>query len=32
MSEQVVQRAVGAFMELTEAERPLDHGHDGVRE
>jgi ketosteroid isomerase-like protein len=51
MSEQVVQRAVGAFMEqdldgllaladprielrslLTEAERPLYHGHDGVRD
>jgi len=51
MSEQVVQRAVGAFMErdlegilaladpriqlrslLTEAERPLYHGHHGVRE
>ena len=51
MSEQVVQRAVGAFMArdldgileladprielrslLTEAERPLYHGHDGVRE
>jgi ketosteroid isomerase-like protein len=51
MSEQVVQRAVGAFMEqdldgllaladprielrslLTEAERPLYYGHDGVRD
>jgi hypothetical protein len=32
MSEQVVQRAVGAFMELTHAERPLYHGHDGMRE
>ena len=51
MSEQVVQRAVGAFMEqdldgllaladprielrslLTEAERPLYHGHEGVRD
>jgi ketosteroid isomerase-like protein len=51
MSEEVVQRAVGAFMErdldgilavadprielrslLTEAERPLYHGHDGVRD
>jgi ketosteroid isomerase-like protein len=51
MSEQVVQRAVGAFMErdldgllaladpgielrslLTEPERPLYHGHDGVRD
>jgi ketosteroid isomerase-like protein len=51
MSEDVVQRAVGAFMRrdldgllavadsrialrslLTEAERPLYHGHDGVRD
>jgi ketosteroid isomerase-like protein len=51
MSEQLVQRAVGAFLEhdldgilaladprielrslLTEAERPLYHGHDGVRD
>jgi ketosteroid isomerase-like protein len=51
MSEEVVQRAVGAFMQrdldgilavadprielrslLTEAERPLYHGHDGVRD
>ena len=51
MSEEVVQRAVGAFMRrdldgllavadsrialrslLTEAERPLYHGHDGVRD
>jgi hypothetical protein len=32
MSEQVVQRAVGAFMELTHAEQPLYHGHDGMRE
>jgi ketosteroid isomerase-like protein len=51
MSEEVVQRAVGAFMErdidgllavadprielrslLTEAERPLYHGHGGVRD
>jgi ketosteroid isomerase-like protein len=51
MAEQLVQRAVGAFMArdlegilaladpaielrslLTEAERPLYHGHDGVRD
>ncbi len=38
MAEQLVRRAVDAFMArdvealLTEAERPLYHGHEGVRD